>query len=113
MIVDPEQSLVLYPELQRLVDLRDAGWSFSPRHNPDGELVGINGLRVWPEGQADALRVKSPTDTAALRCDHTGGVLWERQGTLVEVVDGLLELPLPGARLAPCLVSGTVPLWTP
>lgn len=48
MIVDPEQSLVLYPELRHLVDLRDAGWSFSPRREPDGELRGINGLRMWP-----------------------------------------------------------------
>jgi hypothetical protein len=108
-------ALAQFLELRRLADLRDAGWTFTPRLDDDGQLDWLTGLRTWPEGQADALRIKSPTDAAGIRCDHAGGVLWELEGTLAEVVDGLLALPVPGDRLAPRLVRGRPQggLWLP
>ncbi len=106
-------ALAEFPEIQHLLDLRAAGWSFMPVWNADGELYQVNGVRTWPGGYADALGVRYTTDAAALRCDHTGGVLWQREGTLAEVVDGLLTLPAPDDPSAPRLVTATVPsLWS-
>jgi hypothetical protein len=107
-------AVAAFPQLQRLIDLRDAQWTFLPGTDGDGELQQINALHTWPGGYADALRVRYTTDAAGIRCDHTGGVLWQREGTLAEVVDGLRALPTPGSRLAPRLVIGRAPtLWTP
>jgi hypothetical protein len=92
-------ALAQFLELRRLIDLRDAGWTFSPRLDADGQLDRLTGIRTWPEGQADALRVKSPTDAAGIRCDHAGGVLWEREGTLA-------RLSLPANGVAPTLMRG-------
>ncbi len=103
-----------FPALQRLIDLRDGGgWLWLPTV-VDGRMVEIHGVRTWPQGWADALRVRSATDAAALRNDHTGGIVWQRDGGLMDVVDALVALPAPGDRLAPRLVIGRAPtLWTP
>lgn len=80
----------------------------------DGELTEVRGVRTWPDGSADAVRVRYTTDAAALRTDHDEGVVWQREGSLVEVVDGQLTLPPPSAPGAPRLVTATEPmLWTP
>ncbi|GAB3489116.1 hypothetical protein [Amycolatopsis cihanbeyliensis] len=110
-----EQALAAYPELRRLMELRDAGWMFLPHTDPDGELVEVRGVRAWPgTGSADALLVRYVTDAAALR-SSADGVVWQREGGLVEVVDGLLTLPAPGTPGAPRLVRGSAPgkLWLP
>jgi hypothetical protein len=104
-----EAALAAFPELQRLADLRDAGWSFLPITEDGGELVELRGVRAWPGGYADALRVIYRTDAAGLRIDHTGGVVWQREGGLVEVVDALLTLPAPDTPGAPRLVCGRSP----
>lgn len=103
------KALAESPEIRYLLDLRAAGWSFMPVRDADGELYQLNGVRSWPGGYADALGVRYTTDAAALRCDHTGGVVWQREGTLAEVVDGLLTLPAPDDPSAPRLVTATVP----
>jgi hypothetical protein len=113
-VVNPEQAAAVtaFPELQRLIDLRDAGWMFLPTV-VDGELVEVHALRTWPEGWADALRVRYTTDAAGLRNDHAGGITWQLEGTLAEVVDGLMALPAPSDRLAPRLVIARGPMrWT-
>ncbi|WP_020668688.1 hypothetical protein [Amycolatopsis nigrescens] len=96
MTSDSDRAAVaVFPELQRLIDLREVGWLFTYVHDRDGLLVMVAGLRMWRGVlQADALRVKSPPDAQALRSgpDHT---IWFRTGTLAEVVDGLLSLPVP------------------
>jgi hypothetical protein len=112
--VTPEQAAALsaFPELQRLIDLRDAGWMFLPTIE-DGQLVEVHGVRMWPEGWADAIRVRYTTDAVGLRNDHAGGITWHLEGTLAEIVDGLIALPAPSDRLAPRLVIGRGPmLWT-
>lgn len=53
-----------FPELRRLVDLRDGGWLFVPRR-VDGELDRLNAVRTWPDGTAEAVMVKYVTDAAA------------------------------------------------
>ncbi len=93
--------------------MREAGWVFLPGFE-DGELIEIRGVRTWPQGWADALLVRYVTETAALRVDDDGGIVWQREGSLVEVVDGLLTLPSPSTPGAPYLVKATGPrLWTP
>jgi hypothetical protein len=45
--------------------------------------------------------VRSQTDAAAIRFDPAGCLLWEAEGTVVDVVDALLTLPIPSDPLAP------------
>jgi hypothetical protein len=102
--------------LRRLVDLLDAGWLFMPVQDGDGKLAEVRGMRSWAaSGSVDALKVRYVTDAAAMRADHAGGVVWQREGTLVEIVDGLLALPSPDTRGSPRLVRGRAPtaLWIP
>jgi hypothetical protein len=95
-LAEDAAALAAYPELQRLVDLRDVGWRFMPV-SEDGELVELRGLRTWPDaGCADALRVRYSTEARGLRVDHAGTVVWQRDGTLGDVVEGLIGLPAPG-----------------
>ena len=106
-------ALAEFRELRRLIDLREAGWVFLPGF-ADGELIEVRGVCTWPGGWADGVRIRYTTDAAGLRVDHEGGVVWQREGTLCEVVEELLSLPPPSAPNAPRLVLGTAPpLWTP
>lgn len=103
-----------FPQLRRLVELCAAGWVFLPIRDGVGKLTELRGARTWPGGYADALRLRYVTDAAAIRCDHAGGMLWQRTGTLIDVTDGLLALPAPHHPGAPHLVTATLErLWTP
>lgn len=108
-----EQAFAEFPELRRLSALRETGWTFIPR-TTEGQLVRVDGVRIWPDASADALMVRFTTDAAALRNDPAGDLVWQRDGGVIEVLDALLELPPPGAPTAPRLARGTGPtLWTP
>jgi len=115
MITETErQAVAEFPELQRLIDLRDAGWFWLPPRVDDGHVVEVHGVRTWLGGWADAIRVRFTTDAAGLRVDHEGGVVWRLDGGLTEVVDQLVALSPPGSQNAPRLVkSATGGLWTP
>lgn len=105
-----------FPELRRLIDLREAGWRWLAPFVADGQVVQVQGFRPWPGGWVDVIRVRYTTDAAALRSDGSAqpGVVWHCEGGLAEVVDGLLSLPAPDAPGAPRLVRGTGPsLWMP
>lgn len=112
-----EAALRAFPELSRLAELRASGrWMFMPGKGHDGELIEIRAVRIWLlSGSADALKVRYTTDARAVRTRDDGAVVWERAGTLVEVVDALLGLPAPGAPGAPHLARGRTPsgLWVP
>ena len=97
-----------FPELQHLADLRDADWNFLPTV-VDGELTEVHGFLTWPGGWADAVRVRHTTDAAGLRIDCDGGITWTREGSLTEVIQGLISLPAPSDRLAPRLVFASAP----
>jgi hypothetical protein len=106
-------ALAEFPELRRLVDLIRAGWQFLPVA-ADGELVEVRGVRVWEDGWVDAIAVRFTTDASGLRCNESGGVVWECQGNLADVVDGLLSLPAPSDPVAPRLVlRAGQSLWAP
>jgi hypothetical protein len=104
-----------HPYLHRLAALRDrGGWRFVHREDASGNIDLTTGHRAWPDGSADIVNYTGPTEARAWRTNHDGAVVWTRVGRLVDVVDGLLELPPPDAPDAPRLVLGTtVPLWTP
>ena len=108
-----QAALVAYPELRRLVELRDGGWFFQVVQ-VGGELELLAGGKSWPEGWSDAIAIRDVGDARAFRCDPAGGEVWSLEGGLVEVVDGLVELPGPGEARAPRLVRARGPrLWTP
>ncbi|MFD1149837.1 hypothetical protein [Saccharothrix hoggarensis] len=50
--------------------------------------------------------MRSSTDAMALRADgdEPPGIVWERAGSLSDVVEGLLSLPVPTQRFAPRLI---------
>lgn len=103
-------ALAAHPELQRLIDLSLAGWTWMPPEVDDGgHVVEVHGMRTWPGGFADAVRIRYTTDAMAVRVDFEGGIVWRREGGLADVVDDLIALPSPGTRGAPRLVIGHVP----
>jgi hypothetical protein len=106
-----------FPELIALILIREAGWLFLPlRTDPHGDPTELDGLREWPGGVVDAIRVRSETDSMALRMTFGDppGIVWETSGTLSDVVSEALALPAPGRPSAPRLVRAPAPvLWTP
>jgi hypothetical protein len=107
-------ALAAYPQLRRLIDLRDGGgWFFQPVQ-VQGELELLTGARLWPDGWSDAIAIRDVGDARGFRCVQLGGEVWKREGGLTEVIDGLVELPAPDQPNAPRLVKATAPtLWTP
>jgi hypothetical protein len=111
--LDLGAALTEFPELRRLVDLLRAGWQLLPVSS-GGELVEVRGVRMWPDEWLDAITMRFTTDAAGLRRNRFGDVVWEHEGDLTNVVDGLLALPAPCAPSAPRLVLRTSTLlWTP
>lgn len=110
-------ALAAYPTLRNLLRLDAAGWTWMPPPlDEEGRPLEIHGVRFWPDQpDVDALRVRGEKDARAIRSDPAGGLLWESEGTLADVVDGLLHLPPPGSPYAPRLVIGAAPkdLWLP
>lgn len=108
------EALAAHPELASLMALTGAWrWMPPPRDESTGEMIELHGVRPWPHsGEVDAIRVRTATDAMGIRVDADSGVLWQREGCLTEVVNGLLELPRPGERFAPRLVKRTASgLW--
>ena len=97
-----------YPELATLRSLVRAGWWFFPIHTEDGVIAEHHGFRHWPGGWIDGIRIWSPTDVLGIRTapTQTPTVVWQRTGTLTEVVTGLLALPAPDDRLTSRLRGG-------
>jgi len=109
----------LYPSLKSLILIRDAGWKFLPI-DVGNEATGLDATRVWPGGWRDCLRVHDENDALGLRIriagdkHSTSEIVWERDGTLADVVSELLTLPMPDTKHAPNLAIGRAPrLWTP
>jgi hypothetical protein len=115
MLTETDRRAVLrYPELTRLIALRDGyRWTFTLDFQ-DGELNMVAGGRLWPTGWSEGIAIKSLTDARAFRLDPAAGEVWSREGSLVEVVDALVELPIPDQPGAPRLVRGSArQLWVP
>jgi len=112
-------TIALPAELNALVELRDAGFRLTPVVT-DGEVSRVDGMRVTadpfqPEADwVDVIMVNSATDAKGLRQNPDDETVWLREGDVVHVVSGFLDLPRPGAPGAPSLViSRGEKLWTP
>jgi hypothetical protein len=107
-------AVALYPELRRLIMLReDRRWRFTPNYRHD-EMVLVVGVRVWPLGWSDVVAIADRDDARAARWDPAGGEVKSWEGGLAEVIDALVEVPAPGQFGAPHLVRGPARrLWLP
>lgn len=114
-VVPVELVMLRYPKLLQLRALADDGWVFVNRRDPDGVVLQIDGFFLWPENVTDAFSLRSETDARGLRTlDDEGGIVFEVDGTFVEVVTQLRLLPSPDDPKAPRLVKGHGHgLWTP
>lgn len=103
-----------YPAIRRVLLLRDDGdWRFR-WSRVSGELGLLAGVRLWADGWHDAMAILDVHDAKAFRCDHAGGEVWCAEGTLTDVLDGLVDLPAPDHPSAPRLVRACADrLWTP
>jgi hypothetical protein len=106
----------LYPELQQLLDVREAGWIFRPVQDAGGPIEGIAGS-FSRQQYTDAIFVFDRTNVSAARVlavEYGGGCVWSKEGSdIQEVVFELLGLPEPGEPKAPYLVKRSSLLWTP
>ena len=98
-------AVAAFPALGRLIDLRDRpGWMLMPKVE-NGACVAVQGICAWPQGFADTFHFESVDDAAAQRIDYHGAVTWSESGTLVEVIDKIIdELISPDDPQAPRLV---------
>ena len=101
------EAVKLFPSLQHLILIREAGWTFLPIDDPGDPNAVLDAARIWPAGWRDCIRVRDESDSLGLRIhvmpDEPAEIVWERSGTLAEVVHELLSL------LAPTPVAGTEP----
>lgn len=110
-----QAAVALFPELRRVVELRQSGgWVFQPVQ-VDGEPELVTGWRVWlVGGWSDAIAIRDRGSARAYRCNADGDTVWQHEDTLPCVLDKLVELPHPNAPNAPRLVIGQRHrLWVP
>jgi hypothetical protein len=113
-MISNDDAVRTFPQLARLVEIKEAGWIFRPFPDENGMLVGL--VDWHTEGDTtDALWVfgRDQCRAARVTLGYGGGVVWEYGGDLETSVDELLALPQPGERSAPRLVRRHAPgLWT-
>ena len=116
MSVDTQEAaLAAYPQLQRIIAMRAAGWRFSLVSHEG--IIQVKGIYVWhttslPWG--DMFQIRNIDDAAAVRLNAMKEMVWKYEGDMTGAIDALLELPHPDQQNAPRLVIGTLRgLWTP
>lgn len=116
-----EQALALYPQLQRVVDLRNDGWLFRLVGNGGVAVTSVMGMYRWVTDDgiwADFIAISGENECVAMRLTPNREPVWAMDSTLNDVVDALLDQPHPDSASAPRRVLGErVPdlagLWTP
>jgi hypothetical protein len=110
-----DAAVALFPELKRLVALRESGaWKLAVEVDEHGAPQLVTGALTHVDGSRDILGVRSQSEVRAIRLNPVGELVFRREGSLVEVVDALLELPSPLHPRAPRLVLSAPPrLWVP
>jgi hypothetical protein len=115
MEITEEQALRRFPELRELVTVRQAGWKFRLIGDRDKGVEGI--VASYSQKQfTDALWIWDVSTILGVRIldeEYGGGTVWQKDGSLSEIVHELLGLPDPDDRLAPKLVKGSSLLWIP
>jgi hypothetical protein len=101
--------------LDRVRDLRRAGFGCLPLYDEHGQLDAVQATRVRA-GHIEAVLIHGENDALAARCrdDERAAVVWHQTGTTADVIAALLDLPAPGTRHAP-VFARTKPtdLWMP
>ena len=101
--------------LDRIRDLRRAGFSFLAHRDEDDEITTLQGVRVRA-GHIETVLIHGEHDALAARCrdEPRAAVVWHRAGATADVIAELLDLPTPGTRGAPTLARVTPSdLWIP
>ena len=101
--------------LDRVSDLRCAGFSFLPHYDEHGEIVALQALRVRA-GHIETVLIHGEHDALGARCrdDEHAAVVWHQAGSTADVIAALLDLPVPGTRHAPTLArAAPTGLWLP
>ncbi|SFW74700.1 hypothetical protein [Amycolatopsis australiensis] len=97
-VTNPFASLWDEPTSEPLTTLLTRHRVFLPEFNADSRLERITGSFTWElDGFVDAVRVKGETDAAAMRVDHAGEKVWEREGDTLTNLHQLVDLPQPSA----------------
>jgi hypothetical protein len=118
MMTESERRAIgLYPELQRLLDIRGMGWTFQLVTDEAGMVTAVKGLFMYRVGLvhwADMLQIHNSADTAGVRLNPDRQPVWQMTGTMIDLIDGLIQLPHPSSPFAPRLVLGKLAsLWVP
>ncbi|MDQ3600259.1 MAG: hypothetical protein M3408_03195, partial [Actinomycetota bacterium] len=101
--------------LDRVRDLRRAGFGFLPHYDEHGEMVALQALRVRA-GHIETVLIHGEHDALGARCrdDERAAVVWHQAGSTSDVIEALLDLPTPGTRYAPALARpASTDLWLP
>lgn len=101
--------------IDRILDLRRAGFGFLHHRDEQGEIVVLQAVRVRA-GHIETVLIHGEYEALAARCrdESHPAVVWHQAGTTPEVITELLDLPAPTAHHAPTLTR-TAPtgLWLP
>lgn len=106
------------PHLAAIARARDAGFEFLHLHDGIG-ITAIRAERHSPAGVVETVTLCARTEAVAARYRiedyHRGGhPLWERTGTVAEIITELLNLPAHGRPGAPTRSrSASSSLWRP
>ena len=101
--------------IERILDLRRAGFGFVHHRDDAGEIAAVQAVRVHA-GCIETVLIHAEHEALAARCrdEPRPAVLWHQSGSTAEVITALLELPTPGTRTAPSLAGRTpTGLWIP
>ncbi|GAA4434917.1 hypothetical protein ACFQV2_27740 [Actinokineospora soli] len=93
--------------LDALTRLTRAGWVFTYPRDDTGGIIAGYAVRLWPGGWWDGLILHAEHECEAIRVDPDNALTWRRDGTVVDMVAAVAELPAPGERLAPSLATGS------
>ena len=112
--ITPDSALAGYPELGRILRLLERGqWRVNVYHDESGNVQSVRLSWYYPDGFAECIGILNNTDVTAIRTNPLDEVVWTKSGTLVDVVDTLLAIPVPASPLAPSLVIPTVRIDVP
>lgn len=105
------------PHLQALRTCVRAGFRFLHLRDDNGRIIAIHAERRSARGVVETITVRALTEAIASRTrasDYPAGhPLWQRMGTVADVIGELLELPPHGTSRAPMAALRTPALWRP
>jgi len=101
--------------LDRVRDLRRAGFTFLAHRDEEGEVATLQATRIRA-GHIETVLIHGEHDALVARCrdEPRAAVVWHQAGSTADVIAELLDLPTPGTHGAPTLARATPSeLWIP